>query len=204
MNDLDDFTFEYIVKNLHLIDLCQVAQVNQQSFRVARIEFHRRYRQKRIHLSLIEIATNYSDEHADCVTLYGLRNTLKVLRCFGDMISNLTIDIAGAARFTEYKFWLYLNKNCFESLQILHLHNVNFYLSINFEKVFNNLREISFTNCDFYENLYHIARIFPNLINIKFYGWNMLLYSSVCINQPLCKDLNEENIAEVLMYLPRF
>lgn len=202
LTDLDDLCVENILKRLYLSDLCQVAQVNRSLFQFARVEFNRRYRQKKFQLSLNEIVTTYSDEQGDSVTLYGLRNTLIVLRCFGDLICNLAIDTAGAPRFKEDKLWRYLNMYCSQSVQRLHLHHVNFYLAINFEKIFYNLREVFFVNCDFYDNLYHIKNFFPNLNNIKFDGWNVLVYRSVIPNRLLYVDLSEENMSELIMNLP--
>lgn len=198
MNHFDVYTIGNILEHLHLIDLLQVAHGDTHLRQCAKFEFSRRYSAKMIKLSLNEIRTKYSDENSECVTLYGLEKSLQVLRCFGELILHLGIDISGANPFKTDKIWMYFNMYCSESVQFLSLHNVEFNLYTNFEKKFNKLREISFCGCDFYDNLYRINFFFPNLTRIMFKGWNMLIYHNEISHQALYKTLDENNFSELL------
>lgn len=200
ITDIHALDFNYILRYLWLMNLCDFGNSNSELMVAAHFEFSRRYRRKFIRFCLNKDGNGYIDENDQTVTVYGLRYSLVVLRCFGHLIENLELDISGSDKYCEDKFWIYLNRYCSDTLINLRLYQVEFDLFLNFEKVFEKMHKIEFFRCDFYNHLYNINFIFPNLKDIAVNGWNLLIYKSIITGQPLNESLTEDNLIEFIQY----
>lgn len=124
LDDIDELTLGHVLKHLFLIDLCMVARVNLHLRMAARAEFAHRYRLKRIQLVLVDITPEYHDEKADEVKIYGLKHCLFVLRCFGDLIGVLSVDLACNSQFRENLISKYSGDHCGIVLQVVEFFNL--------------------------------------------------------------------------------
>lgn len=176
-NNIDTLTIGSILKYLLLIDLCRIARMNTHLREAARIEFTRRYQNKRIKLILIEITPEYQDERGTEIKIYGFKHSLFMLRCFGDLIANLSFDLIDTSTHKEILIAKYLNDYCFKTLNSIYLSNIQFELLENLCKPLPGVREITFIGCTFNNSLLHIRLWFPNLTIVCFHGRNSIKYA---------------------------
>lgn len=196
LTDIDVLTLGDVLEHLLFIDLCRVAEVSTHLREAARIEFSRRYWHRNFKLSLNEIVAEDSDEHVDIINVFGLKNSLTALRCFGDLILNLHLDFTSGSSFQKNKLWLYFNEYCYTSVVVLHIGHAQFELQTSFQKSFINMREITFICCDFNSNLFAINHICPKLSSIDFDGWNILSFDD--LDSYMYEELNDENMKKLL------
>lgn len=183
IEDIDVYTFEHILKYLKLIDLIHAASSNPHLREACRYEFSRRCAKKEIILRLIEITPEYCEEANDKVIVYSLKYILQLLRMFGDLIKNVTIEFFNRSVEAAYLI-KYLCLYCSSSLKKICFRNLFFDIVRFLNRSLINVEEIVFVSCILSENFRHLTLFFPNVKIMDFYGWN-----TFCACSEFCQDL---------------
>lgn len=164
--DLDDFSFEHVLRKVYLIDLCRLGDVNEAMRNAARCEFLRRYSKKKFKLRLSEIEPIQSDEIGDIVLIYSFKYIFNFLRCFGDLLETLTVSFLDDSLTKVSRVMTYLCLYCSKSLESVCFDNLK--VDIFGEDALSLLRvkKVKFVSCIFGVSLRDIKKVFPNVGNI--------------------------------------
>lgn len=204
ITDIDELTFEHILKNFKLIDIFQTAFVNQHLRKACRLEFSRRYSRREFILSLIEIVPEYSDEGDNQITVYSLKFILQFLRIFGDLVKKVKLSFPiGDCLISACHVINYLCLFCAKSIQKITIQNVNFDIFQFFDQSFLNINEIVIVSSNVSRNFHDIVVLFPNVQTIKFSGWNTICECPVgcrCIFEGCCLYQTLQNLGIIVLH----
>lgn len=150
-------------------DLCNWARVSSHLREAARLEFRRRYIQKRIYVVSLGVSPGYAEEVEHVLTIHGLKLGFFVLRVFGAEIEDLSVSMYYSDFDKETVIGAYISDYCFEKLHRLRLHNFLLGTFGGFTSVFLNLNVLIIDNCV----CIHLGldRWFPALTVIFLINW---------------------------------
>lgn len=197
VDDIDDYTLRHVLQHLSLTELCDCALTNNHLRQAARSEFVHHYQRKRIHLVLATTHFEFNKEYE--VEIYGTRYILLILRIFGDLIRNLSIDLSCFVSHDRLFIFSYIARYA-KFLEIFRFCNAHCDSLKGFECVFPNLDRVEFFGCVFNHDFFLNRLSFPRLSTVDFYGWNSVSFMSVSSSRHDV-DVNETNIAGIRYYV---
>lgn len=118
--DLDDNAMDIVLRCLPLLDLCRLAQTCMWLRIAVLTEFSRRSAWRRVYLSLLNVVAEDQHEEDSNMTVYG-SSVLFVLRCFGDRIRSLSLNLKNSSRHQERVMAEYLRTYCHGTLTFFFL-----------------------------------------------------------------------------------
>lgn len=172
--DLDNFVLSKVFEFLTISELMEVGETNNRLKDAVQSQFYHKYGRKNV------IITNISPMQSKIVVtewgivVYGLRLALRVIRLFGDVISNLAINFITSldlqCRILEH----YVITYCAEALKHLTLTNLNesSFNAINFP--FMNVETLEIQWCILNSSLTNFNTWFPKLKHLRLYSWNIV------------------------------
>lgn len=174
--DIDVYTLGHSLKYFRFFDMYRVAHVNVHLRNAVREEFLRRYKNKKIILRLLNIESALVDEMGNELIVYNLKNILCFLRCFGDLLNEITIVFFDNRPFNTYLLVNYLCVFCSQTLTKIRFENLNIDLFGYLNRSFVNVRLIEFVSCTISEDFKHLSLFFSSIATMNFYGWNTISF----------------------------
>lgn len=183
ITDINQYCLELIFINLNLEDLLNVADANKYLKFATYVPFARKYAGKLV--KIVRMEGNYlTRPHPDLrhlrvldeeISIEGLKAIYQMIRCFGEMITDLDF---------EFQFWLGTNqiKTFLNYLRILHyinefgaesLRKLSLEYAISFEyfkKPFVNVEDLTIEKCILRKKC--LSRAFPKLRRLKLPNYN--------------------------------
>lgn len=213
LTDINIDCLESIFNHLDLISLLTVSDSNGYVKRAAELIFVRRYGKKKIWLDLfINCPASPVDEQLNQIKIFGLKTCLKVLRCFGHLITNLHI--------TGDRFVLCENKKDTNRLieYVSKFGNKNL-REISFEKLgktallqikaeFPMVETVRYKQCEVKTAFVGINHIFPKMQSLELI-WTDVTYMDVfmpnlerlLIDLPIYLDISQKERIETMIQL---
>ncbi|XP_031619215.1 uncharacterized protein LOC116338225 [Contarinia nasturtii] len=162
--DMNIDCIESCLEHLKLDDLLNAAASNKRLNRAASFIYHRSYSTKLIHLNIVPGNRSLQFRPNSRIEFCNLMSSLRLLRCFGNLIKNILISYKGVYKIVDddlddiginnYELTLraieYLNEYCTESstlIQFNKLKNVPVYL----KEQFKHVTKLQMVDCDFTE-----------------------------------------------------
>lgn len=172
LTDIDVECIEYIFDFLNLVDLLSVADSNKYLCRISESVYSRRYGKHSIAFQ------NYGNEildlwiHSDPELAIGnLRISLRLLRCFGHLISRIKVFSSSNISPIKNAFYIlfYINEYCANHLAELYLYHCDQVELNRFTKPFSKVRKVDITSCLFGDSWLH--RLFPSMQQLNIIGY---------------------------------
>lgn len=171
ITDINDFCLIKIFEYLDLQSLLSVAIANEWLRPAAREVYKCKFNETTV---LIEECENvhpkesFELEESYFITVRGLTMCLKYLRCFGPILSGLSIryDDSESKRY-DY-IHQYVNDFCADSLTDISFQKIPNTTIKQFQNVFNNVDCVSVSSGDLTQHLPKIVECFPNLDKLDF------------------------------------
>lgn len=141
ITDLNYDCLEKVFRNLDLDNLIKIADSNKTLAEAACTYFRLKYGQKHFWI--------YANENSippdDRPSVFGLKKSLQLLRCFGCEISQCFLDPSGNTKYCTY-FNQYLDEYCTESLKVVGFRNFPTLLQ-NMKNRFSEVQIATLGNC---------------------------------------------------------
>lgn len=201
ITDIDVLTLEHTLKNLRLIDLYSIMYANTHLRNAGRLEFVHRFKNKRIILRLLNIDSVSDDEIGNEITVYRLKNILRFLRCFGDLLNEVTVIFLDSCPLKTFRLINYLSLFCSRFLTKIRFENLNVDIFSYFNRCFINVKMIEFVSSTISENFKHLSLFFPNVETISFYGWNMISFNNFIELTANCEFLTSIKRSNVIIHI---
>lgn len=116
--DINDHCLEHILSYLELGDLLNIAQTSNSLLTVARTAYARKYGKKSVSVRTARTLNHEPKFQIDekRIRINSFSNRLKILRCFGGLISKLEIQYWGTSRDQQVALDDYISKYCAASV----------------------------------------------------------------------------------------
>lgn len=161
--DMNIDCIEEIFEYLSIIDLLRVADTNKRFQKAASLVFSRKYAFEYVSIKSdrIKLGWRNIDEIRDFI------DSFRLLRCFGQLISNIHIQLDDAVNSVHGQFaelFRYVNEYCAQNLKELRIVDVSRTVIIdNISKAFAKLESISFDGPRLGENLTNLNELLPQM-----------------------------------------
>lgn len=159
--DLNDDCVENIMENLKIRDLLNASDTCKKFKAIAEIVFRRKYSKESVCFNLYG-QQNLARFDNNFIGIYALDFALPFFRCFGHLITRLTLDYTYAfpkvAQINKY-----IKKYCTESLGEFTFIAIRGCYFDNVFKPFLKVKIVKFTNCSLTTKLKQVNEWFPNM-----------------------------------------
>lgn len=166
-NDLNDFCLLNIFGHLDLQSLLNVANTSKRLQELVLDVYKRRFGEKTVSISVHEHGDTLR-ESSDGIRIRGLKTILQYLRCFGPLIHGLSIGYCEEKSKHYVHVHEYVNDFCAQSLVRIEFRNLPNIAIEQFQKVFVNIQDVSFEQCDLGEKWPSFVQWFSNLRSLSF------------------------------------
>lgn len=169
ITDLNDECLELIFERLNLQEFLNVATSNKWLNRSAGAIFRHWHSHKIVKLQMSANECLHSTEIVDMNTLMinGLKQCLRILRCFGPYISNIGLQCSDDTSEHINFVTQYLNEYCAETLENITFIKMPILLRTNMQKPFENVQQIYIAESQLFEQLSNFNDWFPNLRRLE-------------------------------------
>lgn len=184
ITDCDDICLVKMFGHLSLMDLLRTALANKLLVPAARDLFKRKFGARTMHISGcddlrpntranartgdVNRSTAPREKIAHSINIRHLKTTLRFLRCFGPVVSRVSISY-NKSKSRRYQFvHQYINQNCAENLAEISLLDMpNISLQQFNERPFVNVTCVNINDCHLGKQLPSMVQWFPNLQTLK-------------------------------------
>lgn len=185
LTDINIDCLESIFNNLDLISLLSVADSNKYVKRAAELIFVRRYGRKKIWLDLfIHCSASPVNEHLNQIKIRGLKTCLKVLRCFGHLITKLHIIgdrfVLCAIKEDTIRLIQYVSKFGNKNLREITFEKLSEAALLHVKDEFAMVDTVRYEQCEVKTAFVGINRIFPNMRSLELM-WTDVTYTDICM-----------------------
>lgn len=162
LTDVNHDCLEKVFLHMSLDDLLNIAHTNTKLIPAAEMAFASKFGKKTFKLPCTSDyqSTTRIQTFGNLIKLFGLKHSLRVLRCFGCSISKLII-------FNDYhhydKIILYTNRYSSESLTEITFQNITGDIIKHFQKPFSKIKMVCFNRCALKGRLPTLNIWFPNM-----------------------------------------
>lgn len=162
LTDVNHDCLEKVFLHLSFDDLLNIAHTNTKLIPAAEMAFASKFGKRTIILPCTSDyqSTTYVLIFKNSINLFGLKHSLRVLRCFGCFISKLVI----VKDYHHYdKIILYANRYSSESLTEITFRNITGDILKHFDKPFSKVKMVFFNRCALMGRLPTLSNWFPNM-----------------------------------------
>lgn len=194
INDLKSNCIERIFKYLDPSDLLNLADSTKLLREHAILTFMDKYAGNQVYFHSIRPSRHgwIRIDSEKRIAVDSLASCLRLLRCFGNIITDLKISFVDAAPTHCYRLNRYLNKYCSKSLINISLDsaakNCLKQMIGNLDPL-SNVEGLKFQRCDFDSSLNGLNNSFPQLKTLELLGWNEGFGSSIGQHFPCLENL---------------
>lgn len=178
LTDVTPDCLELICEYLQLDDLLNIADANKCLRDVAATTYFRKYRHKKIILVEAKRMQFQYYYHQNIIEIEDLKTTLQLLRCFGDLISEILFYSRGDAYRNGQRVFPdltchtlnYVNEYCVKSLTAITFQERIENLTIHLTKPFTKIETVSFRHCVLPDSN-TLAKLFPSMCKLTCAGF---------------------------------
>lgn len=171
--DINDFCLINIFERLDLQSLLNIADANARLRPAAIDVYKRKFGTKLVKLNWCDIEPHMKPlrQLDSIIRILDFKTCLRYLRCFGPIIDELSIHYVDSESKRHDHVHQYLNDYCIETLARISFENMDNIAIDQFQKVFTNIKSVTFMSCELGENWPLFAKSFPNLrrLSLKSY-----------------------------------
>lgn len=192
LNDINDECLEKVFMHLSLDDLLAIAHTNKKLKTAANMAFVNKFGSKRFYF---KISTYSRSEAIDMseheILIYDFKTSLRLLRCYGHLISDLAIEYDGQFYTAPVMVLYYVNQYCSKSLEKVSFHRI-FELAFEFslDLPFAKIEMVHFDCCILGEKMSKFNNWFPALRCLSLHASRFIDRSSIAVQFPRLEELD--------------
>lgn len=191
LTDINDDCLEKVFLHLSFDDLLNVAHINKKLKTAADMVFAQKFGKKRFYFN---INTSHRNEilgiQYDDIWINDLKTSLQLLRCYGHLISDLSISYDEKFRTAPIKVLHYTNFYCSETLKSIGFFNLfNYVFETSMKKPFLKIKKVFFSWCVLGKKISNLNKWFPAMQCLSLYYGRLTDPSSIEILFPQLEEL---------------
>lgn len=172
LTDVNDDCLEKVFMHLSLKDLLNIAHTNKKLKTAADMVFAHKFGKKWVNFKINTFRQNAIIETGwtgwQFTDIYYLKTALRLLRCYGHLISNLSITFCKPFRTALVKVLHYTNLYCFETLKSIRFSDLgNHIFQTSMEKSFLKVEVVECNQCVFREKIMKLNTWFPAMRRLE-------------------------------------
>lgn len=165
LTDINVDCLECLFMHMTIVDFVNIAHTNKQLKLAADLAFARKFGKKKFRFCVDSVYPNNLPEVGDeWVIVHDLQTSLRLLRCYGHLISKLELNYRKVLRPAPSKVFRYVNEFSCDSLTEITLHGIfKFAFEVAMKRPFPNVQQASFTGCHLGPRMTHFNYWYPAL-----------------------------------------
>lgn len=205
LTDVNNDCLEKIFMHLSLVDLLNIAHTNKALKTAAEMAFARKFGKKQFFFS---VSSNHLGQFASIrdslVFIANLRTSLRLLRCYGHLISDLVVKFNEPFRTASSKVLNYANQYGFKTLKNILLANFSEdMIDPCMENVFKKIETVKMENCVLGKTTSKFNTWFPAVRCLFLHSSHLTIRSPIIAHFPHLEELALSRAYNECYFSPR-